>query len=228
MPALQIHFLGALSLSFVITTIGQNAPLVAGAGMSQEAIQTILIRLNRLEQNQTQMQVAFNTQISDMRNYIAGQFRVMNNNVRAYGGTIQGSLVRQRQSNRGTNLMLASQSGQAPPLVEIRPATLSNNPRSLCDLWREYEFGINGRKPAKEFTMQERNVTLGGTKQKWYRRSHFWRVMERLIRKGHDYQMAILKIRQVYGQGVSVTKILNGLIRDKMKYIPFDCHPNLR
>ena len=196
--------------------------------MSQEAQQTILIRLNRVENNQTQMQVGFNTQMSEMRNYMAGQFRVMNNNVRAYGGTIQGSLVRQRQSNRGTNLMFASQAGQAPPLVEISPATLSNNPGSLCELWREYEFGIDGRKPAKEFTRQERNVTLGGTKQKYYRRSHLWRMVEKLIRKGHDHQMACLKIRQVYGHDVSVTQILSGLIKDKTRYIPFDCHPNLR
>lgn len=109
---------------------------VAGVGMSQEAAQTILIRLNRVEQSLTQTQVAHNTQMAELRNFLRGQFRVINNNMRSYGGTMQGSLVRQRQSNRGTNLLRGNQSGQAPPQIEIRPATLSTNPKSLSGYGR--------------------------------------------------------------------------------------------
>ena len=69
--------------------------------------------------------------------------------MRCYGGTIQGSLVRQRASNTGHRLLRHGEANEAPDLVEVRPAILSNNPRSLMALWHEYGFGINGRKPAK-------------------------------------------------------------------------------
>ena len=64
--------------------------------------------------------------------------RIINNNIRAYGGTIQGSLVRQRASNRAVSLAAlneadrdeADQEGLAL-MEEVTPATLSNNSRSL-------------------------------------------------------------------------------------------------
>ena len=34
-------------------------------------------------------------------------------------------------------------------------ATLSPHPRSIHSLWQEYEFGIGGRKAAKDFTAME-------------------------------------------------------------------------
>jgi hypothetical protein len=46
--------------------------------------------------------------------------------------------------------------GQAVPAPVVGSATLSPNPRTLHLLWHEYEFGISGRKPAKNFTEQER------------------------------------------------------------------------
>ena len=40
----------------------------------------------------------------------------------------------------------------------IQPAELSHNPRSLQGLWREYKEGLNGRKPAEQFTTDEVNI----------------------------------------------------------------------
>ena len=40
----------------------------------------------------------------------------------------------------------------------IKPAELSHNPRSLQGLWREYKEGLNGRKPAEQFTTAEINI----------------------------------------------------------------------
>ena len=31
------------------------------------------------------------------------------------------------------------------------------NPRTLEVLWREYKFGVDGRKSAEQFTIEERN-----------------------------------------------------------------------
>jgi hypothetical protein len=35
--------------------------------------------------------------------------------------------------------------------------TLSPTPRSLQELWFEYKFGIDGGKPAEQFTTREKN-----------------------------------------------------------------------
>ena len=61
---------------------------------------------------------------------MCSHFRLLNNNMCAYGGTIQGSLVRQRAANRG---IMVSGLDETPeyelePLVEVSPATLRNNP----------------------------------------------------------------------------------------------------
>jgi len=105
-------------------------------------------------------------------------------------------------------------------------ATLSKQPKSLHELWREYMFGIDGRKPAHDFTPAERNTKTN--KQKYYRRKHVWSTIERLTRNGHTVEMAIEKIRSVYVQNQRVTKIIEGIIRDKRVYRHSGgYHPNL-
>jgi len=93
--------------------------------------------------------------------------------------------------------------GVAPP---TQPATLSRCPRTLELLWDEYENGIGGRKPAKDFTPRER----GQVKHKYCRRKVFWTVMERLFRRGCTVETAIARIKRVYGT-VSVTETINAL-----------------
>ena len=69
-------------------------------------------------------------------------------------------------------------------LQEATPSTLSNNPRLLRLLWQGYTFGINGRKPAKQFTPKERNMP--DNKQTYYHRNLVWQTMVRLVRGGGD------------------------------------------
>lgn len=52
----------------------------------------------------------------------------------------------------------------------VNTATLSRNPRTLFILWQEFEFGIGGRKPAKDFTAIER----GRSKYAYHRRKVVW------------------------------------------------------
>ena len=154
--------------------------------------------------------------------------RIINNNVRAFGGSIQGSLVRQRASNRGVSVagMNSDQEEEdLVPLEEGTPATLSNNPRSLLMLWAEYKHGINGRKPAERFTREERNVKAN--KHKYYRRNHVWETIARLVRGGLTAEVAIERIYSVYGYDSSTTKIMTGMVRDKKRH-PGGLHPNQR
>ena len=152
--------------------------------------------------------------ISSFRQFCTGQFTMINNNVRRHGGTIQGAFA--RQANPG-----AANVQQEPQ--QAGAATLSPMPRTLHELWNEWEYGIGGRKPAKNFTRQERGNRAGGIKQKYYRRNKFWKWMCYKIRSGRSVDACIHLVRQTYGHRKSVTKILEDFIKDGPNY-----HDNLR
>jgi len=107
--------------------------------------------------------------------------------------------------------------GQAPV---VGSATLSPNPRTLHLLWHEYEFGLSGRKPAKDFTTEER----GRNKYSYHRRKVVWEKIAELVRAGWTAQAAIDRIHAAYGANASVTTIINQMRRDRHH----GGHPDLR
>ena len=123
-----------------VNTGGGSTPGGEGGGVSggtsHEIGQTIIVRLNVLEQSHTQGQLNNSAATAELRSHMCSHFRLLNNNICAYGGTIQGSLVRHRAANRG--IMVSGQDEtpehQLEPLVEVSPATLSNNPGTLMCL----------------------------------------------------------------------------------------------
>ena len=98
-------------------------------------------------------------------------------------------------------------------------AKLSSHPRTLLLLWHEYLFGLEGNKPARNFTVSER----GRVRFKYCRRNCFWNVMVRLINGGFTELTAIDKAHQAYGNALSVTSVLNKMQKDKS----VGGHPNL-
>ena len=78
----------------------------------------------------------------------------------------------------------------------VGAATLSRCPRNLYVLWQEYEFGLGGRKPARQFTSAER----GRVKFKYSRRKIIWGAIDRMVRGGATAQVAIDRIYEVYGR----------------------------
>jgi hypothetical protein len=189
--------------------------------LTLEMGKSILLRLNRLDQKISQVQAKNEASIAQLSDRMDCKFRTMNNNIRCFGGTIEGSLLIQ-QGNNGRRLRRV---GEAPPAEGNQEflSTLSNNPRSLKELWLEYKVGIGGRKPAEQFTTREKNSSRR-VKQQYYRRNVLWQCMGSLIREGDTVDMAIMKIRQCYGQQISVTAIINKLIADRKN----GGHPNLR
>jgi hypothetical protein len=71
-----------------------------------------------------------------------------------------------------------------------------------------YEFGIGGRKPARQFTTHER----GQVKFKYCRRKVVWDSIDRMVRAGFTAQVAVDKIYEAYGQ-ITVTQIINHRMR---------------
>ena len=90
-------------------------------------------------------------------------------------------------------------------------ATLSNCPRSLFELWQEYDFGLQGQKAAKRFTSRER----GRVKYKYHRRKVVWDMILRLPGRGHSIHTAVGEIERVYGEGKTVSTYINLLQRDR-------------
>jgi hypothetical protein len=75
------------------------------------------------------------------------------------------------------------------PLIVLdrAPPSISYRPTDLYVLWKEYEFGIGGRKAAKDFTYRER----GASRAIFCRRKIFWDVVLRLISYGYTNETAI-------------------------------------
>ena len=91
-------------------------------------------------------------------------------------------------------------------------ATLSRKPGNLYVLWQEWYFGIDGRKPAKDFSLRERG---GKHKVIYCNRKKFWLLVEHLILSGCSADDACKKIYDAYGHLTSVTKILQQIAKDK-------------
>ena len=128
------------------------------------------------------------------------EYQMLQSNIRRIA--IQ-PVVRQRANDRGENGAAALDNGDL--------SSLSPHPRSLHQLWQEYEFGIGGRKAAKLFTPQER----GKVKHKYHRRKVVWDCIARLIRAGSTADVAINTILAIYGANTTVTQIINQMKHDR-------------
>ena len=96
------------------------------------------------------------------------------------------------------------------PVPVVPVAKLSKCPRSLYDLWKEYEFGFHGCKAAKDWNALER----GADRFKYYKRNVFWVQVSEMVWAGHSADRAIDLIYRAYGSNLSVTKIIKKVIVD--------------
>ena len=108
-----------------------------------------------------------------------------------------------------------------------------DRPNSLHDLWTEYMFGYDGNKPAKGFTVAERNNRTNGIKQKYYNRSRVWRLQVYMLNAGMTVENANILMVKTYGSHGMVSRIIKAIIRDAnnshYQLIPavgFRVHPN--
>ncbi len=88
---------------------------------------------------------------------------------------------------------------------------LFKNPKDLYFVWKEWEFGVNGVKPARDFTSMER----GANKFTYCQCKVFWDAVIRMILHGFILDSVIDRNYLVYGQGKPVSYILKALADDK-------------
>lgn len=188
-------------------------------GGSHQLLQGILLQVGQTRQAVSLLHMHVDNQFQAMKTWQQRQNVLINSNIRRFGGTIQGAFARQDPQQAANRRDAAAQ--QQQPALEDGTAELSACPRTLMDLWHEWKFGLGNRKPAEQFTARER----GGNgdkrkKQKYYRRKKVWVIMEKLVREGSTPQEACHKIRTAYGMRLSVTQIINKVIKEGI-------HPNL-
>ena len=89
-------------------------------------------------------------------------------------------------------------------------AKLVKIPRTLHELWQEYELGSPGRKLVKDWTAQER----GKCKYTICIRKFLCNKVAKIVQAGIDANLVCDQIYSIYGQNTSVTSILKAYKRD--------------
>ena len=190
---------------------GDNGQQLQGPAAihSNQAFQnTMMIQLQGLATSQSDMWLAMQRDISELRAHQVRNFGIVHKNLRG----MHFAPVH-RPTNRAPVVLPQQAANQA--LAQLSPM-----PRNLHLLWREHTHGLNGRKAAKDFTRRE----CGANKDKHCRRKHVWDCIAAFVRAGYTEDAAINKIKQAYGVSSSVTTIINCFKRDKKN----GGHPNLR
>lgn len=94
-------------------------------------------------------------------------------------------------------------------------AVLMSNPKTLHQIWDEYEQGWAGNKSARLFTPQERGNTTGAkNKDTYLLRNILWKNVEEMIARGWDATTAVSQIEKGY-EGLSVSGMLKQLKTDR-------------
>lgn len=195
---------------------GPQQPGQPANAVSPQLVQTMYAQMNALRRELNELRQLMSTREGETRAYMGRQFSTLNRNIQRV------AIAPARPIRAAGDQQQPQQDGnEARANIEIPFAsTLSPLPRTLYDLWTEYQYGIGGRKAAKDFTATER----GRVKYSYHRRKVVWDVIAGLVRAGHTSNVAIDRIYDVYGRGQSVTNIINRMRRDRAQ----GGHPNLR
>jgi len=188
-------------------------------------MQAVLSHMLQVQRQIEESRVEVLSQMYEHRHHHSRQLEILNKNIKRIAlQPVLRSRALLEQALRTLQVEMDDDDDGAEgrtPRVAPRPlATLYRSPKSLYDLWQEYQFGLNGEKPAKDFSSSER----GKNKSMYCRRKVFWDVISTLIRAGYTSDTAIDKVYQVYGRGTSVTSILVMMVRDRKN----GGNPNLR
>ena len=161
----------------------------------------ILAGIHDLQNERDADRAAISTQLQRMqrniRDYTNQPFRNLLGAARNRG---------QQQPRRNEDNPLAPPNPLAAPRAELSP-----RPADVYVLWDEYNVGLHGRKPACQFSPQER----GRVKYKYCRRKVVWDTISLLINSGLTREVACNRLYEVYGHGSTVTAIIDKLKRDK-------------
>ena len=175
---------------------------------NRQLLQAMMSQMNNLQASMASLTEEMREAREVNRLAMEGHFRIVNQNLR----WIQRHPLRlmQRAANQHHGEQQLRNGGAVRPILR---AELSPTPKTLYDLWEEWTKGIGGRKPACQFTPQERGKKE--VKHKFCRRKIVWARISLLVNAGYSAQVACDKIYDAYGQSTTVTQIINRMKEDK-------------
>jgi len=196
------------------------AHAVGGANQGQ-VLQSILLNQQRSNTMQAVMQVQMDDGFASMKQRMDRRFVMLNDNVRCFGGTIQGGFARQapvqagnRQAARGKSPL--PQPPNPPVGIVHRDPTveLAPNLHTLEELWTEWKFGTGGRKPVQLFSCAERGGHGGKAKKmKFCRRLKIHLLLQKPVDEGRVTAQAIAAVKLRCGAAKSVTQFSEAIRR---------------
>jgi hypothetical protein len=189
----------------------------------RDSLNALMVQNLQMKQQLAADHVATVNVINNFNADINNKLKIMNDNIKRIA--IQPPRMatpRQRIANIEAEAdNIGRQLAEEEIRTRIKKAELSKCPRTLHELWMEYEFGTGGRKAAKDFTAAERG---GKNKFKYCRRKIFWDIIKVHVAANVAANIAIDRVYTCYGKKLSVTKIIEKLQKDR----PSGGHPNLQ
>jgi len=199
-----------------------GAPMGVYGATNHAVLQSILLAQQRCQQSLSLIQGQIDNGFSAFKVWQQQRFVTLNDNVRRFGGAVQGGFALQDpvQASNGRRVV-AQQENRPPNAPDDRNAKLCPNLHTLQDLWEEWKFGVGGHKPASRFDSQERGGHGSkGKKQQCSRQKRVWGPMDRLVREGDAPAEATRKIKMTCGEAASPAFIMNAMGKCGV-------HPNL-
>jgi hypothetical protein len=200
------------------TETTHRSPRVSGRNVNQQEIRFLRSQIMHLREENRELKIELERRDKKLER----QLNFLNRNVQRIANAPGRRHI--TQGGISTPQSLEIQNAEENRVEEEQgrlTAVLGKHPRSLHDLWNEYEFGSPGHKPAKDFTPKERG---GNNKHRFYLRRFLWNKVAEMVRSGMDARTACDKIYDAYGHNQSVSNILKRLQADSKT----GDHPNLR
>ena len=140
----------------------------AGVGSQEGNFQALYSQMTMLRREHHEIR----TDIRHVDERATQNYNRMNASIRRIA--LQPIQQRRMINNNGNN---GNQPGANNNQQAANNARLSPNPRNLHALWQEYEFGLGGRKAAKDFTAEER----GQSKYTYHRQEVVWEKVAEMV-----------------------------------------------
>jgi hypothetical protein len=186
---------------------GNNRAVAVGGGFIDRPVREQLLAIHSQLNGLRTADADLRTDIQNDRLTATRRYQTLNSGI----NRIALQPARRVAQNANNDANQPQQNNNVAPGNNGGVAALSPTPRCLYVLWAEYQDGIGGRKAARLFTSVER----GQVKHKFTRRKVVWDAVERLVRGGLQANVAIDRIYQAYGRELTVTMIINRMLRDR-------------
>jgi hypothetical protein len=220
MYKVPLHISHVENLVFIqdVITMGEGGGDATGSRAATTAaqssqIQTLLLSINRLKKRQAENRHQLQHHMSEMRSYAATQFKQFHTTMNRFAASHSRILGKARPGVSDASICHTLDN------TYDSTAKLSSCPRNRLLLWKEYLYGLEGNKAAKNFT----SVVRGHVEFKFCRRKCFWEVMVKLYNAGFTDLSSNDKVHQAYVMKLSVSAILALMMKNRK----VGGHPNL-